>query len=89
MHHAQINVAFLGWLCDSGLMSLLIWGFIQIFLPISPLTDSVFALLGALLFSGDARQPVCFCFSFYITDTSRSGKEQMYNLPEYVIFTRP
>lgn len=46
------DLSVMGPFLFAGLMSLLIWGFIQIFLPISPLTDSVFALLGALLFSG-------------------------------------
>lgn len=36
----------------AGLLALVMWGFIQIFFPVGGVGETIFALLGALIFSG-------------------------------------
>ncbi|KAK9813671.1 hypothetical protein WJX73_002355 [Symbiochloris irregularis] len=55
----------------SGLIALVMWSFIQVFVPVAPIVQSVFALLGAVLFS-----------AYIVYDTESLIKR--YDLDQYI-----
>eukprot|EP00891_Asterochloris_glomerata_P008634 jgi/Astpho2/8634/e_gw1.00126.46.1_t len=62
---------FLGPILFSGLMGLFFWGFFQIFFPMGPIGETIFAGLGALIFAG-----------YIVFDTG--NLIQRYDMDEYI-----
>ena len=46
------DFSMMGPLLFCGLMTTFVWGLIQAFLPVPPVAQTIFALLGAVVFSG-------------------------------------